>query len=137
MKILAILSVPIVTLVSAASFASGFVCTGEGYNVKLYNEVRPDLGTKNPAVLVVSSAKGTIAKLQGSEIEKYNSPNAVAYQGRTNAYDTGRYITVRLEVIKQATGTGDFEGQHFARLRINADNGIWTAKLACAPYLKH
>jgi hypothetical protein len=127
----------VITIASSIAMASGFRCEGQGYSVKLYNEVQPSLGTKNPAVLVVSSPEmGTIIRLQGSEIEKLQSVNAVAYQGNTRDVNTGRFASVRIEIVKQPVASGDYAGQHFARLQIKSDNGTWTAKLACSEYLK-
>jgi len=126
----------VVTLASSLSLASGYVCEGQGYRVKMYNEVQPSLGTKNPAVLVVSSANGTIARLQGTEIEKDTTNDTTIFQGSNNAVDTGRFLSVQLEVVKQASTSGDFAGTHFAILTVNADGGTWTAKMACSEYLK-
>ena len=61
------------SLVSGSAMASGFKCTGEGYNVKMFNLTSG--ATRKPAVLVVShddaspktllTAKGSVAVIMG------------------------------------------------------------------------
>lgn len=132
------LVITVLALVSSTSFASGFVCSGQGYNVKMYNQVQPSLGTKNPAVLVVSSEQGgTIAVLKGDEIEKASSTNTVSYSGTVNGYQHGRFLHVELQVVKTPVANGPFAGQHFGMLTLNTDSKNLSAKLACQPYLKN
>lgn len=125
----------LVALSSSVTFASGFRCEGQGYRVKLYNQVQPSRGTKNPAIIIVSSEQsGTVLRLQ--DIEKTLSARTVTYSGLANAVATGRFMQVRLEIVKEATQTGEFAGSRFAVLTINADGGSTSARLACVPYLK-
>lgn len=125
----------IVSLASTVTFASGFVCTSpSGYNVKMYNHVSPDKGTANPAALIVSHVKaGTLAAAKGSEIQKANYAQHVAYAAHTNSTQTGRFVSVKLEVSKQT----DASGSHPAILTVNADNGNLKQGLSCARYLKN
>lgn len=130
--------ISVLVLVSSQSFASGFVCTGQGFNVKMYNQVQPSLGTKNAAVLIVSTEQGgTVAVLRDSEIEKSASANTVSYSGMANGYQHGRFMHVELQVVKQAVASGPYAGQHFALLTVNTDSKNLKAKLACQPYLKN
>ena len=132
------LVISVLVLVSSNSFASGFKCSGQGYNVKLYNQVQPQLGTKNPAILVVSSEQaGTIAVIQGSDLDKAIGASTVSYSGMANGKANGHFMHVELQVVKQPVANGPFAGQHFALLTLNADNGNIQAKLACEVYLKN
>src|SRR4051812_5891296 len=107
------LIISVLVLVSSNSFASGFVCSGQGYSVKLYNQVQPNLGTKNPAVLIVSSENaGTLAVLKGDEIVKSNGNTTVSYSGLINGKQNGRFMSVDLQVVKQPVASGPFAGQH-------------------------
>ena len=125
-------------LVSSTSFASGFVCSGQGYRVKMYNQVQPQLGTKNPAVLVVSHAQaGTLAVLSADEIVKTNKVHSVVYSGQTNARTNGHFVFVQLEVVKQPIREGESMGQHVARFAMNADGRSVAATMVCQPYLKN
>lgn len=127
-----------VLLASATSLASGFVCTGEHFNAKMYNQVQPSQGTKNPAVLVVSQAKvGTIAVLNSTEISKLNKQYTVVYSGQTNAKASGRFIYVELVIAKATITGGAGAGQHAARLTVNADNRNYTEGMVCSAYLKN
>ena len=127
------LSLILVTLSSTAALASGFICDGGGYRVKLFNEVRPELGTQNPAVLIVSSeGVGTIARIVEANITKEYEEGDVVYSGHTNHYSNGRFVSVRVAINKQV----DSLGYHQAKLELNADNGNWTAPLTCTEYVK-
>ena len=129
--------ISILSLVSTIAMADGFRCQGSDFRVKLFNQVQPELGTRNPAVLVVSErGVGTIATLQGDEINKLNSPNTVIYHGQGNGYQNGRFVFVRLEVNKTAEEGGIYAGYHLATLEVNADNASRVATLACNRYLK-
>ena len=125
------------SLVSSAAMADGFRCQGEGFRAKLYNEVQPERGTRNPAVLIVSQRNaGTIATLEGDEIEKTVTDHAVAYEGKTNGKVDGRFVYVKLEVAKRARQTGPLAGLHSARLTVNQDGASALASMVCDRYLK-
>lgn len=122
------------SLVSSVAMADGFRCSGEGFRVKMYNQVQPDLGTKNPAVLVVfEKGTGTLASLYGDEIEAEYSSETVMYAGQTNGKLDGRFVHVNLEIEKQPSVDAE---THAARL-IVAENGLRRiAHLACSRYIK-
>ncbi len=123
---------------SSAALADGLICTGETFNVKLYNQVNPAKGTKNPAHLVVSERGiGTVAVLRGLDIEKTSNKRYVAYSGVTNAKRDGRYTSVSLMVKKQAIQEGQFAGKHAAHLVVTANKIDSVDKLVCQRYLKH
>jgi hypothetical protein len=123
----------VLALTSSAALASGLVCSGEGYNVKLYNEVQPSQGTKNPAILIVSSDKiGTITRLEGSEIEKLYTATAVSYEGQSHNTSTGHFMFVRFAVARQATDANSRRGH----LTLTTDGGTFGANLVCTDYLK-
>lgn len=66
---------------ASSVLASGFRCVGEeGYRVKVYNHVDPNLGTRTPAHLIISKVGvGTLQHATASQIEKTNHPNYVEY----------------------------------------------------------
>jgi hypothetical protein len=129
--------VSLLSLVSSVAMADGFRCQGEGYRVKQYNQVQPEEGTRNPAVLVVSHQDaGTLATLEGDEIQKTITEDTVIYEGKTNSKLDGRFMYVKLEVAKKAKLTGPLAGKHLAELTVNADGSSDTALLACKRYRK-
>src|SRR5687767_9585723 len=78
-KVITYLSV-LGSLSAAPAFASGYICdSAEGLRIKLYNHVQPTNGTRNPAILVISSDEGTLLKRSGEEIEKQNLPRSTRY----------------------------------------------------------
>lgn len=129
--------VALLSLVSSVAMADGFRCSGDGYRVKLYNEVNPKNGTKNPAVFVVyETGVGTLATLFRDEINADYSEEAVTYDGQTNGKLDGRFVYVKLEIEKQAQEQGPLAGARLGRLTVNADGESRVADLACTRYLK-
>lgn len=125
------------SLVSSVAMADGFRCANDDFRVKLYNEVQPENGTRNPAVLVVSEkGVGTIATLDGSEIEKTITETSVIYKGTTNSKLDGRYVSVKLSVRKTPSAYAKYEGQHHGVLTINADGETVKQSVLCARYKK-
>ena len=132
-----LLIITMLTLVSSVAMADGFRCQSADFRVKLYNQTRPEDGTRNPAVLVVSERDlGTIALLNGEEIVKTNGSDFVTYEGQVNGKQDGRFVSVKLAVAKQAEEEGVFAGFHVAKLTVNANGETRTAILACERYLK-
>ena len=132
-----ILSV-VLLLVSSVAMADGFRCQGSDFRVKLFNEVQPDKGTRNPAVLTVyEKGIGTLVTLRAGEIEKTLDTKSVSYSGKTNSRVDGRYVSVRLEVEKKAQSEGVFAALHLARLTLNAAGESREVFLSCERYLKH
>lgn len=129
--------VAMLSLVSSVAMADGFRCSGDGYRVKLYNEVNPKNGTKNPAVFVVyEKGVGTVATLFRDEISAEYGKEVVTYDGQTNGKLDGRFVYVKLEIEKQAQEQGPLAGARLAQLTVNADGESRIAELACTRYLK-
>jgi hypothetical protein len=126
------------TLVSSVAMADGFRCQNDGgLRVKLFNEIQPERGTRNPAILIVSErARGTLATLEGTEIEKTIDEASVTYEGQTNGTRDGRFVYVKLEVSKKAETDGDVAGMHRAVLTVNADNSSRSDLVYCERYRK-
>lgn len=125
------------SLVSSVAMADGFRCQGGDFRVKLYNETQPERGTRNPAVLIVSERSiGTVAKLDGADIEKTNKVGSVVYEGKANSKRDGRFVYVKFQVLKRAEVEGVYAGQHLARLTLNQNGYSRLQTLACDRYLK-
>ncbi|MBK9294929.1 MAG: hypothetical protein IPM57_10905 [Oligoflexia bacterium] len=122
---------------ASTTYASGFTCTGQGFNVQMYNNTQPAKGIHNPAVLVVSHQQhGTLAVLRGDEIQKWNTPQSISYSGQTNAYQTGRFVFAHLFVSKQPLG-GANSSQRAGNLTVRMDKKELSARVVCERYLKH
>jgi hypothetical protein len=125
------------SLVSSLSLASGFVCEGQGYTVRMYNQVQPSQGTKNPAALIVSSGQlGTIAVVKGSDIQLYQTNQAFVYTGVSHDKHTGRFINVEL-AVSRSTQDNAGEPERLGHLKLTADGGDFAATLVCEQYLKN
>lgn len=124
----------VLSLVSSVAMADGFRCTGGEYRVQFYNQVDPNAGTRNPAVLVVAQRNvGTLAVVQGDDLQKVNTPKTVAYGGRVNSRINGHYMAVTFQVNKQPV-----QGNvHHAQLRMNFDGKRIERLLTCERYVKH
>lgn len=124
-------------LASSAAMADGFRCQGQDFRVKLFNEVQPSRGTRNPAILVVSERGiGTIATLDGAGIKKKLHLDTVTYDGQANSRIDGRFVYVKLEISKRVEAQGPFLGLHVAKLTVNANSSHRTQVLACDRYRK-
>lgn len=71
-----------ITLSVSPAFASGFRCEGDsGYRVKVYNQIDPSKGTRNPAKLIISHEdQGTLLVESSEGITKSNYVNYVEYR---------------------------------------------------------
>ena len=128
------LFIAFIMLASSASFASGFQCSGMGYKAMLYNQVQPSQGTSNPAVLILSyDEKGTLVKLDGSDIEKQFTQEAYMYAGATALQDSGEPATVSFSVSK----TLEDSGQRYAEFTVTTSKYAYTVKLDCDDYRKN
>jgi hypothetical protein len=136
-------------LVTTSAQADGFICQGEHngleYRAKVFNHINAEDGTKNPSVLIVSSdpifgsreeAK-TVAALYDEEISKTNLLNSIVYNGVTNGKKTsGRFVSVEVEVAKDAFGKIGKTDMHEGSLKIVADGETIELDLICERYLK-
>lgn len=87
-----IIALLISTLVSVTAFADGFRCESLDLTVTAYNQVQPELGTRNAAVMVVSdpnvqSDRKTIAVFKRSNSTLKNS--SASYTGKVDHRYTG------------------------------------------------
>lgn len=127
----------VLSLTSSVAMADGFRCQGDGFRAKLYNEVQPERGTRNPAVLIVSQRdEGTIVKLEGDEIEKTITERSVSYEGKTNGYQDGRFVFTKLQVAKRPRLMGPLAGTYLGVLSVHADGEELAVRLVCDRYLK-
>ena len=128
-----ILFVILISVVSSFAVASGYKCEGINYNAKLFNEVQPSAGTKNPAILVVSSpALGTVFTLEGAEISKDTTVDTIIYSGQGHLKANGEFAYAELVIQK----TANDEGVHYATLTMNAGNTSRESVIWCTDYLK-
>jgi hypothetical protein len=124
---------------SPLAMADGFRCIGNGYRVKMYNEVKPHRGTRNPAILVVSEEHmGTLATLINNDINKTIHESTVSYEGVAHAARDGRFVYVKLEIGKHVVKKDD-EGTrwHDAALTLTMNGETRNEELSCARYYKH
>lgn len=132
-----VLMAALVVSASSAAMADGFRCEGEGLRVKLYNQVQPSLGTKNPAVLIVSENNaGTLAVVQGDDLVKSLTQDTVIYEGLTHSKHSGRFVSASLEVDKEPHEHGRLAGLHLGLLTLVEDQRVTEVKLVCEHYLK-
>jgi len=120
-----------------AAFADGFKCVGEDsdYNVKLFNKVMPEDGTRNPAVLVISDAHGTLLVRRDSDISKTNRQNTVRYTvdgSRKLGADTA-ILQVRFKQGREVIEEGDTRP---GQLILITDGEKEVLELSCERYLK-
>lgn len=122
---------------SSTSFASGFVCQSEdGLTVKLYNQVHATKGTRNPAVLVVSSdADGTLLVRKGDEIRKTNYRSMVRYTVEGNEATGAEQVVFQVkykEGVDEKLGVASTEGQ----IVFIGEQGRSVHSLECSRYKK-
>jgi hypothetical protein len=143
----------IAMIASQQAMADGFLCqTVSGdLNIKIYNHVQPEDGTRTASVMILSSpevslGRKTIAKL--SAAEKTLSSEGTSYRGTVDLrrLDGGEYLGgTRLEQVKSIDVTVDFSyGNPVADgtvlrgwMRINKrDGSSLKDKIVCKRYLK-
>ncbi|MEW6058344.1 MAG: hypothetical protein AB1540_17215 [Bdellovibrionota bacterium] len=127
----------VLSLSSSIAMADGFRCKGNGYNVKLYNQVDPHHGTKNPAILILSKRSiGTLAKIRGDDLDVLRTKHTVVYEGQTNRTIDGRFISIQLEVSRKPLFRSKKGDEHGGTLVISADRGTEYTHVACTRYRK-
>lgn len=122
-------------IASSSGFASGFTCTShEGYKVKLYNQVDPHEGTRNPATFVLSDENGTVLVRHDSEITKKNYANSTSYivDGPNISAHTVVFSVQYKEGIDEKLEIKNVAG----RLIFVGDEGRSSVALVCKRYLK-
>ncbi len=131
-------AIVLMSLVSSVAMADGYRCEGQGYRVKMYNNVHRELGTRNAAVLIVSSdSEGTIAVLKpGTDLTKINHRDTWEFEGLTHEVSNGQFAYTSLIVDKEAKGPGALADIFDARLILNADKQREVIRLECVKYRK-
>lgn len=129
----------LLSLLATASFGSGFVCTQDDgdIRVKLFNHVHPELGTRTPAVLVISDENGMVLTRKGKQIQKKNRLNTVQYivdGGEAgDAYPLeGAILQVRFKEGQETIEAGDTVP---AQLILMGDGDKDVSQLSCERYL--
>lgn len=136
--------------------ADGFVCeTLDGaLKVKLFNEVQPEEGTRNPAIMVLSDArvqhgKKTIATFESSQTLEGSALHYVAKVDLryNNSNTKGEYLLgTRLGELKKIALEVDFtysqpvrSGQEMAGLitATKRNGDVIEQEVVCARYLKN
>jgi hypothetical protein len=129
----------VVSLVMASSgaFASGFICKGDGYTIKLFNHTD---ATRTPAALIVSSvSEGTLFKAFEDEIHKYNGSDHVSYMAGVDdevPYEGIHWVSLQIDFKegKDVLKAGE-EVDGSATLTSNDDSV--NLNLTCERYLKN
>lgn len=128
----------VISVFGTAAFADGFKCEAleSGYNVKLFNHVHPELGTRTPAALIVSDVDaGTLLVRKGDDISKTNRKNTVRYTvegSRKLGADTA-ILQVTFKQGKEVIAAGDVRP---GQLILIADGEKEVHELSCERYLK-
>lgn len=145
------------TLISTSVLADGFRCeTKDGLKIKVYNQTNPAMGTRNPAVMVLSdrdvatSGLKTVAVLEAPKT--LTSAEGTQYVGRVdlrfkNSNRKGEYLLgTRLGYIKTITLDVDFSfanpvafgSQVNALVKVAKRNGKkYSVDATCERYLKN
>ena len=153
----AIVSLAVIT----SAHADGFTCEGQntGVQIKLYNNTQSDIGTRTPAIMIVSDpmiqyGNKTIAKFTGSngtldyqgygkyvaKVDlRYNDSNLGGRNIGGTKLSQLATIVVKLNFAYNSASTanaldGDVEG----KISYNKRNGeILEEKVLCSRYLKN
>ena len=126
-----------ISVLGTSAYADGFKCeaTDSTYAVKLFNHVNPELGTRNPAALIVSDDSGTLLVRKGESISKTNRKNTVRYTvegSRKLGADTA-ILQVRFKQGREVIEEGDARP---GQLILIADGEKEVHELSCERYLK-
>ena len=137
--IIGVLTVLTLGIFNSAAIGSGFKCTGDEeaatLSVKLFNHVDPTLGTRVPAVMVISNEEGTLVTRKGGSIRKHNRANTVQY-----VIEGSRRLdadTAILQVaFKEGVETLEAGETADAQLILIKDEDRSVYSLSCERYLK-
>lgn len=126
----------VIAVSGSAAFADGFKCSGEGYNVKLFNHVHAASGTRTPAVMVISSEEeGTLLVRRNDDISKTNRLNTVRYtvEGSRKLGADQAVLQVRFKQGQEVIEDGEVRP---GQLILTADGEKEVLELDCERYLK-
>ena len=122
-----------------SAFADGFRCEGDSstLRVKLYNQVQPEKGTRNPATMVISDAhQGTLLVASGDEIRKHNRQNTVQYvvEGNKKLGAETAILQVAFKQGRETIAEGDEVDGQLILVSEEGDREVF--ELSCARYKK-
>ena len=131
-----------VAAISGTAFADGFRCESpEGVRAKVYNHTRPERGTKNLAVVVISDSYGTRYVARNSEMTREFERSRVHHFGRLEDRQDGvkDFVILDIRHTRDSRSLGDLaDGENLdGRLTIfDEQTGTETYQLSCERYLK-
>jgi hypothetical protein len=82
--------------------------------VILQNHRDPNMGTKNPKSIEVSSTNeqvGVIVRLEEPNIDQASTARTVIYEGRARDKHSGRFVYITLTISKAKTRHGTYSAQ--------------------------
>lgn len=120
------------------SYGSGFKCeSAGGVNVKVFNHVHPQNGTRRPAALVISTDdEGTLLVRKDDEIRKNNRRHTAQYvvDGRQGLGAETVILQIRFKEGREVLEEGEtVEGQ---LILVGDEGSKEVIALECARYLK-
>ncbi len=136
-----LLTIGVAIALSNVSFGSGFKCESEdGANVKIFNHVDPETGTRTPAAFVLSTAgEGTLLVRKGWEIRKSNRRNTVQYVvdgGQNTSADTV-ILQIRFKEGREVLEAGETAQGQLIVIGAEEPGSKSVTALECARYLKN
>lgn len=134
--ILSVVTFASLALLPTTAHASGFLCEGEGYTVKLFNQTD---ATRTPAVLVVSKSDeqpSTLLRRAGTEIHKSNRANTVSYsvEGSRKLNADKAILQISFKEGRETLAAGESVP---AQLILVQDDNRDVVQLSCERYLKN
>jgi len=122
-----------------SAFADGFKCEGTDstLNVKVYNHVQPQLGTRTPAKLIISDLiQGTLAVRSTDQIRKHNLVNTVQYvvNGNQKLGASKAILQVAFKAGREVIAEGEERSGQL--ILASADGSRTVYELSCERYLK-
>jgi len=126
-------------LVGTAAKADGFKCEGDDstLNVKVFNHVHAEKGTRTPAKLIISDLnQGTLAVRSGGEIRKSNLTSKVQYvvDGSRKLGAETAILQVQYKQGRETIAAGDVRPGHLILVDAEGDRTVY--ELSCERYVK-
>ena len=105
-----------------------FFCESSDYRAKFTESANIEEST---ALTLQQRGVGLIAKLENDKLVFQEKEGLLIYQGVTKNIQDGRFIGVKIEVLKAAENDGPYKGKHVARLTIHRDGEKIRTSLFC------